>query len=109
MQRWLVIAGIAPLLAATAANAQVSRPFDTREPAPAPRAPSVNFRLVQEPSLNRVDPPSTGWQADTAVGPNARLGFRMITVSRPKLGPEWRMDGRAVRSRKPAVSFSLRF
>ena len=107
MHRWLVIVGLAPLLAATAANAQLQRPFDLREPAP-PRK-GVDVRLVQEPSLNRIDRPSTGWQADTAVGPNARIGFRMMTVSRPKLGPEWRVDGRTMRSRKPAVSFSLRF
>jgi len=33
----------------------------------------------------------------------------MITVSRPKLGPEWRVDGRSTRTRKPAVSFTFRF
>ena len=109
MQRWLIIAGLAPLLAATAANGQARRLLDTREAASDARAPAVNFRLVQKPSPNAVDPPSTGWQVDTAVASNARVGFRMMTISRPKLGPDWRVDGRAVRSRKPSVSFTLRF
>ena len=107
MQRWLIIVAVWPLAAATAANAQANRAFEVREPAHHPR--TIDLRLVQEPSLNRVDPPSTGLLAETEVAPNARLGFRMMTVSRPRLGPEWRIDGRSTRSRKPAVSFSLRF
>ena len=107
MQRWLIIVAVWPLAAATAANAQANRAFEVREPAH--RSRTIDLRLVQEPSLNRVDPPSTGLLAETEVAPNARLGFRMMTVSRPRLGPEWRIDGRSTRSRKPAVSFSLRF
>lgn len=109
MQRWLIITGLWPLLAATAANAQSKRVLDTREPATAHHARSIDFRLIQEPSLNRVDPPNTGFLAETEVSPNARIGFSMITVSRPKLGPEWRVDGRSTRTRKPAVSFTFRF
>ena len=109
MQRWLVIVGLWPLLVATATNGQSKHFLDTREPPPARHSPSIDFRLIQEPSFNRVDPPSTGFIAETEVAPNARLGFRMMSVSRPKLGPEWRVDGRSTRTRKPAVSLSVRF
>ena len=109
MQRWLIMVGLWPLLAATAVNAQSKLVLDTREPAPAHHAGSIDFRLIQEPSLNRVDPPSTGVLAEAEVSPGARIGFSMITVSRPKLGPEWRVDGRSTRTRKPAVSFTFRF
>jgi hypothetical protein len=108
VQRWLIIVGMWPLLAATAANAQSKRFLDTREPTPH-HSRSIDFRLIQEPSLNRVDPPSTGFLADAEVSPNARIGVSMITVTRPKLGPEWRVDGRSTRTRKPAVSFTFRF
>jgi hypothetical protein len=108
VHRWLIMIGLWPLLAATAANAQSKRVLDTREPA-ARHARSIDFRLIQEPSLNRVDPPSTGFLAEAEVSPGARIGFSMITVSRPKLGPEWRVDGRSTRTRKPAVSFTFRF
>jgi hypothetical protein len=110
VQRWLVSIGLGPLLlAATAANAQSSRAFEVREPAPERPSKTIDLRLIQEPSFNRFDPPSTGLLAETEVAPNARLGFRMMTVSRPKLGPEWRIDGRSPRSRKPAVSVTVRF
>jgi hypothetical protein len=109
VQRWLVIAGLWPLLAATTVNAQSKRFLDTREPMPEHHSRSLDFRLIQKPSLNRVDPPSTGFLAEAEVAPNARIGFSMISGSRPKLGPEWRVDGRSTRTRKPAVSFTFRF
>lgn len=109
MQRWLIIVAVGPLAAATAVHAESKRPFDLREPAPIRHGRTIDLRLVQEPSLNRVDPPSTGLAAETEVAPNTRIGFRMMNVSRPPLGPEWRIDGRSTRSRKPAVSVTLRF
>ena len=108
MKRWLVIAGSWPLLAATAAGAQSNRGFDlTTAPTRHPR--TVDLRLLEEPALTRQGPPSTGFIAETEVAPNAMIGFRMMSVARPKLGPEWRVDGRSTRARKPAVSFSWRF
>ena len=109
MQRWLVIVGLWPLLAATAANAQSKHILDVREPAAQRHSRSIDLRLVEEPSIYSLTPPSTGFSAETEVVPNARVGFRMMTVSRPRLGPEWRVDGRSPRSRKPAVSFTWRF
>ncbi|HEX6740737.1 MAG TPA: hypothetical protein VF079_02935 [Sphingomicrobium sp.] len=109
MQRWLVIAALGPLLAATVANAQSNRMFDVREPPPQRHSRGIDLRLIEEPSIYRLTPPSTGFSAETEVAPNARLGFRMMSVARPRLGPEWRVDGRAQRARKPAVSFTLRF
>ena len=106
--RWLVIAGLWPLPAATGANAQPAPKLDIREPA-ARHSRTIDLRLIEEPSIYRLTPPSTGFSAETEVAPNARVGFRMMTVSRPRLGPEWRVDGRSPRSRKPAVSFTWRF
>ena len=107
MQRWLVMVVLAPLVAATAANAQSTRLLDTREPAQPSR--TINLRLIEEPGLTHVAPPSTGFIAETDISANARIGLRMMNVTRPKLGPEWRIDGRSSRVRKPALSFSWRF
>lgn len=107
MRRWVAIAGLCALSATTAANAQLTAMLSP--PDPVKRHPRLDFRLIEEPSANRVDPASRGFTAGTEVAPNARVGVQMMTVSRPKLGPEWRVDGRSIRSRKPAVSFSLRF
>lgn len=103
--RWLVIAGLWPLVAAAAANAQ---PVRLQSP-PAPQGRVLDLRLTQDPSFDHLAPPATGFIADTEVAPNTRLGVRMINIIRPKLGPEWRIDGRSQRSRKPAVSFTFRF
>ena len=107
MRRYAAIAGFCALSATTAANAQFAILGPPDPPARHPR--TVDFRLIEEPSPNRIDPASRGFRAETEVAPNARVGFQMMTINRPKLGPEWRVDGRSIRSRKPAVSFSLRF
>ena len=107
LQRWLVIAGLGPLLAASNAFAQ---PIPSLHYQPAPsHKPTIDLRLVEEPGLTQIDPPNRGFLADTELGANVRMGIRLMTVSRPRLGPEWRVDGRALRSRKPAISFSYRF
>ena len=107
MPRWLHIAGVLPLLAAAGGHAQ-STGVVPREAPPKP-ARTIDLRLTQEPGFDPLTPPTRGIVAGTEVAPNARIGFHLMTVSRPKLGPEWRTDGRSNRSRKPAVSFSWRF
>jgi hypothetical protein len=96
------------LAAATGAYAQ---PPDSHLSAAAVAAPGrqINLRLVEEPGFNRAEPPNRGVLADTVLGANVRMGISLMTVSRPRVGPEWRIDGRALRSRKPALSFSYRF
>ena len=108
MQRWLAIAGLAPLIAA--ADEQPTRPTESKLISSAERhGRAINLRLIQEPGFDLLTPATTGIVADTEVSPNARIGFHLMTVSRPRLGPEWRADGRSTRSRKPAVSFTFRF
>jgi len=110
MQRWFAIAGLAPLIAAATANAQSTHPAEFRHFSPAERhGRAINLRLTREPGFDPLTPATTGIAAETEVVPNARIGFHLMTVSRPRLGPEWRTDGRSTRSRKPAVSFTFRF
>ena len=93
------------MVAGAAANAQSVRP----QSHPTRHAHIIDLRLTQDPGLNQFEPPATGFIADTEVSPNARLGFRMINRSRPRFGPEWHVDGRQSKSRRPAVSFTFRF
>lgn len=110
MQRWSVIVGIAPLIAAATANAQSTRLAGFKHISPSGQhGRAINLRLTQEPGFDQLTPATTGIVADTEVAPNARIGFHLMTVSRPKLGPEWRTDGRSTRSRKPAVSVTFSF
>ena len=107
MHRWLFIAGVVPLLAAASSHAQPPGLSAREAPPKAKRA--IDLRLTQEPGFDPLTPPTRGFVAGTQIAPNARIGLHLMTVSRPKLGPEWRTDGRSNRSRKPAVSFSWRF
>lgn len=110
MLRWLAIAGCLPLVAAAAANAQPARPAQLEHVSPSGEdRRAIALRLTQEPGFAQLTPASVGLVADTQVGPNARIGFHLMTVSRPRLGPEWRTDGRLPRSRKPAISFTFTF
>ena len=70
---------------------------------------TIDLRLVEEPGFSRAAVPNRGVIADTPLGANMRMGVQLITITRPRLGPEWRIDGRTIRSRKPAVTFSYRF
>ena len=109
-QRWLAIAGLTPLIAAVAVNAQPPRPVETKRISPSDgHRRAINLRLIQEPGFDYLIPATIGVVADTPVAPNARIGFHLINVGRPRLGPEWRTDGRVPRSRRPAVSFTFRF
>ena len=105
MTRWLFIAGLWPMVAAAAANAQSVR--QQSQPTHHPRV--IDLRLTQDPGMTQFEPPATGFIADTEVAPNARLGFQMINRSRPRFGPDLRVDGRPPRSRRPAMSFTFRF
>jgi hypothetical protein len=110
MQLWLAIAGLAPLIAAVAVNAQPARPAESQHISPSDgHGRAINLRLIQEPGFDYLIPATIGFVADTPVAPNARIGFHLINVSRQRLGPEWRTDGRVPRSRRPAFSFTFRF
>ena len=110
MPRWRAIAGCLLLVAAAAANAQSMRPAQIKHDLSLNkyRGP-MDSRLAQEAGFEQSTPATMGLAAYTQVAPNARLGFHLMNVIRPKLGPEWRTDGRVTRSRKPAVSFTFRF
>jgi len=107
LQGRLAIVGLWPLLAATGVFAQPIQAIQTQSPMTHRRA--IDLRLVEEPGLNRAAVPNRGVIADTPLGANMRMGVQLITITRPRLGPEWGIDGRTIRSRKPAVTFSYRF
>ena len=105
MTRWLFIALLWPMVAAMAANAQSVH----QQSRPTRHAHVIDLRLTQDPGFSQFEPPATGFIADTEVAPDARLGFGMINRSRPRFGPDLRVDGRQSKSRRPALSFTFRF
>ena len=105
MTRWLIIAGLWPMVAAAAANSQSV----LQKSKPTPHSRTIDLRLTQDPSFSQFEAPATGFIADTEVAPNARLGLKMVHRPRPRFGPDVRVDGAQSRSRRPALSFTFRF
>lgn len=108
MPRWLAIAAFWPLFAAGPVSAQAHLRGPLTLPAE-PRVRSFDVRMTQEAAPSHLAPSAMGIIAEAGIAANARVGLGLITLGRPKLGPEWRVDGRSVRYRKPAVSFTFKF
>jgi hypothetical protein len=110
VRRSLVIAGCLWLVVAASTHAQPLRSAQTKHgSASDAQRRTIALRLTQEPGFNQFSSPTTGLVADTQLAPNTRIGFHLMTVTRPKLGPEWRTDGRSTRTRKPAISVTFKF
>jgi hypothetical protein len=108
MTRWLMLAGLVPLLTgqALAAPKPITSPPRTR---PATDR-TVNFRLLQDTVLDTTPVHHSGMAAQTNLAPNASVGVGMISVSsRRAASGDWRNDARFPRSKKVAIKLTLKF
>jgi hypothetical protein len=109
MLTWLLIAAAAQ--AASAANAGIGMkglaPVDV---GPVAVARALDFRLSQEIRSSSPVPLIRGLIVSRGVAPNATVGLGLANLyERRKPGFDARDDGRPRRSRKPAVTFVLKF
>jgi hypothetical protein len=108
MAKWLAIGATASLLWASAASAQL-KGLTRPEIRGVSRTKALDLRL---PSQADIDPyPAIAGQRliTRDVAPNATLGFGFPKISGNKnLGGEIRISGSG-HSRKPAITFTLRF
>ena len=109
MTRWLASAISLGLLAAPSAAlaAVFVQPF---VPEAQKSGPRLNFRLVEEPRIGPKPFHNAGMIAQTQVARNAAIGVGLFKSSqrKPDAG-EWRLEGRAPKSRKAAIRFQLKF
>jgi len=86
------------------------RHFAILAPPPAAHGRTIDLRLVQDPEFGPTPIAHSGLIGETAVAPNATLGFGLLSVSprRPSSG-EWRYDPRAGHRKKASVRFLLKF
>lgn len=107
MQPWLLIAA-----AVQAASPNAGGDFSGLAPAEAGHlatAHVLDFRLSQE-SGDRRPAPLVGMLVQHEIAPNAALGVGLANLyTRRKLGYDPRAEGRPRKSRKPAVTFVLKF
>ena len=109
MQTWLLIA--AATQAASAANSGVAmKGLSPIQVGPLATARALDLRLSHE--MGDISPVSliSGMIVQRGVAPNAAVGLGLANLyERRKAGFDARDDGRPKRSRKPAVTFVLKF
>jgi len=108
MARWLVIAAVSPLFAATGAHAQTARLFPN-EIVVVARTHALDWRLAQEHGIERPIPLMRGMLVQQGIGPNAFLGVGLANLYGRKKGADPSLGDRPTHSRKPAVTFIMKF
>ena len=108
MTRWLAMAAILPLFAAAEARAQ-NRPVFPNEIVVVARTHVLDFRLAQEQGMERPLPLMRGMLVQKGVAPNAVIGVGLANIYGRKKGGDITLGDRPSRSRKPAVTFVLKF
>jgi hypothetical protein len=106
MREWLAVAAF-PLFAATAAHAQV-KALTAPGVAAVSRNHALDLRISQQRGYDRPLPLVRGMIAQQDFATNAFVGFGLADMYRRKKR-SLRADGAPVRSRKPAVTFVLKF
>jgi|SRR3954463_7547893 hypothetical protein len=108
MVRWLAVAAVSPLIVATAAHAQTKglAPVDVASVA---RSHTIDLRISQQQGFDRPLPLVQGMLAHQDVAPNAMVGLGLANIYARKKGQNLRVGDTPTRSRKPAVTFVLKF
>lgn len=71
---------------------------------------AIGFRLVEDPIFDPDPVHHSGIVGQTEIAPNATLGIGLLKAKSKKPGSgDWRLDSGAPRSRKAAVSLTLKF
>ncbi len=106
MSKWLVLAAGSALAAATGAGAQMNEQFVAGQAA----TRALDFRLSQELGNTRPAPLIRSLLLRHQLAPNAAMGVGLANIyARRKGSAEWRVGDPTPHSRKPAVTFVLKF
>jgi hypothetical protein len=106
MSTWLVIAAVAALTASSAASAQMSARLVPGQAT----TRALDLRLSQELGIQRPAPLVRGMLVRHDVARNATVGLGLANIYAKRKGSaEWRVGEPTPHSRKPAVTFILRF
>lgn len=109
MREWVAVVAVLPLIAATGAQAQM-KGMTADVVAEVAKTRALDLRLSQELGAQRPLPLVRGMIIARDVAPNALVGLGLANMyTRKKLGSNARGEDRPTRSRKPAVTFVLKF
>ena len=109
MRLWLAIAAVLPFVAATGAHAQMKGLVVT-DVARVATTRALDLRLSQELGNPQPTPLIRGIVIQQDIAPNAMVGIGLANIyARRKGASEWRVGESGPRTRKPAVTFVLKF
>jgi hypothetical protein len=106
MSKWLVIAVLPALAVSSAATAQMSARLVPGQAT----TRALDLRLSQELGVQRPMPLVRGLLVRRDIARNATVGLGLANIYGKRKGAaEWRVGEPTPHSRKPAVTFILRF
>jgi hypothetical protein len=109
MRVWLALPALLPLLVAGAAHAQL-KGLSTAEVSNAARNRELDLRLLQQHGYDRPAPLVQGMIVRRDMAPNSFIGVGLANMyGRSKSGSNARPGDPPTRSRKPAVTFVMKF
>lgn len=109
MKLWLGIAVVLTLAGAPPAHAQM-KGLAPGEISNVARTRALDLRVSQAPGFERTEPLMRGVIVRHEFAPNAHVGLGLSNVyTKKKSASDWRIGERPARSRKPAVTFVLKF
>ena len=110
MGKWLAVAAVLPLTVATAAHAQMQMkglaPVDV---ANVVRNHALDLRISQQQGIERPAALVSGMLVQRDVAPNTAVGLGLANMYSRKKGSSLRVGDPPARSKKPAVSFIVKF
>jgi len=108
MQKWLAVAAVPPLLASGTLHAQMKglAPADVAGVA---RSHTLDPRLSEQQGVDRPLPLVQGMLAHRDLAPNAMVGVGLANMYGRKKGQGFRVGDTPTRSKKPAVTFMIKF
>ena len=108
MHRWLAVAAASWLLLSSGAHAQI-KAFGAVEIAEVAKNRTLDLRIPEQLPVQRHLPLVDGMLVHQQLAPNALLGLDLANIYARRRNSDSRSSDRAVRSRKPAVTFVFRF
>jgi hypothetical protein len=109
MRNWLALAALLPIAAAAPAQAPM-KGLATNEIASVARSRTIDLRVSEQQGYSRPLPLMRGFTVQQGVAPNAVVGVGLSNIyGRGKSISNLRVSNRPVHSRKPAVTFILKF
>jgi hypothetical protein len=108
MTKWLALMATLPLAAAVPAYAQM-KDFSAADVASVARTRTIDLRLTENIGAQRPAPLMRGMLLHHDFAANATIGVGLANIYARKSGSDLRFGDRPSRSRKPAVTFVLKF